>query len=157
MRVTECSGALRLFIVGANLFAHSLRNIVPSHALNVRMNSHLQGMRLRDWSLVALLVLGACARQPAQCERPVGQMPEAPHAQQNRRLVTSLGSGAGCHVQVRLPDETRASTWLVERDAAVAAARLAAQSCCAAPRVKNIADWPVGFTAFDVEFDCAAP
>ncbi len=114
-------------------------------------------MFMRACSLVVLLMLNACARQPAQCERPVGQMPEAPHAQQNRRLVTSLGEGAGCHVKVRLPDDTRASTWLVERDAAVAAAQLAAHSCCAAPRVKNIADWPAGFTAFDVEFDCATP
>ena len=113
-------------------------------------------MRTRELSLLALLIISACARQPAQCERPVGQMPEAPQAQQNRRLVASLGAGEGCHVKLRLPDETRVNTWLAERDAAVAAARLAAQSCCAEPRVKNIAAWPVGLTAFDLKFECPA-
>lgn len=113
-------------------------------------------MRMRELSLLTLLIISACARHPAQCERPVGLMPEAPQAQQKRRLVTSLGTGVGCLVKLRLPDQTRASSWHAERDAAVAAAHLAAQSCCVEPRVKNIAAWPVGLTAFDLEFDCAA-
>ncbi len=107
--------------------------------------------------LLLMVPLAGCAPLPARCARPLDQMPEAPHAQQNRRLVTSLASGEGCHVKVRLPDETTASTWLAERDAAVAAAAIAAQACCAQPQVKNIADWAAGFSAFDIAFDCAAP
>jgi hypothetical protein len=115
----------------------------------------------RRWSwlppVLMTLVVGGCAPLPARCARPLGEIPEMPHADHNRRLVTSLAGGAGCHVKVRLPDETSASTWSSERDAAVAAATVAAHSCCAQPRVKNVADWPAGFTAFDVEFDCAPP
>lgn len=115
---------------------------------------------VRTWALRAVLAVfvSGCARLPAQCAKPSEQIPEAPHAQANRRLVTSLAQrdAQACHVKVRLPDETTASSWLVERDAAVRAAQAAAQACCANPRLKNVADWPAGFTAFDVEFECAA-
>ena len=113
-------------------------------------------MLARGLCVLLMLVLGACARAPARCARPLDQIPEAPREQQSRRLVTSL-TGDGCDVELRLPDTTPASRWAVERDAALATAQNAARSCCAQPRATNVADWPAGATVFDVKYECAAP
>jgi len=107
--------------------------------------------------LVLAVMSSACARQPAQCARPLDQMPQAPQAESTRRLVTSLSGGAGCHVALRLPDATSAESWPAARDAALATAASAARSCCAQPRARNVADWPAGATHFDLEFECLAP
>ena len=108
-------------------------------------------------ALLVCLYIGGCARQPAQCELPVGDKPLAPRAEQQRRLVASVTSGEGCRVRLQLPDDTRADTWLVQRDAALAAAEVAARVCCAQPHARNIAAWPSGTTRFDIEYDCGAP
>ena len=106
--------------------------------------------------MVALLV-SACARQPAQCARPADQIPAAPHAQQARRLVATLGQGDSCHVKLHLPDVSPDRSWQAERDAAVTAARLAAQACCASPQLRNLTAWPAGQSHFDLEFACPQP
>ena len=108
-------------------------------------------------SLLVYLFIGGCARQPAQCELPVGDKPPAPRAEQQRRLVASVSSGAGCRVRLQLSDDTRADSWLAQRDAALAAAEVAARACCAEPHAQNVAAWPPGTTRFDVEFGCVAP
>ena len=108
----------------------------------------------RGLLLMLALVVSACARQSAQCELPPDQIPVAPRAQQERRLVTALGQGESCHVKLRLPDTSTASRWQAERDSAVSAALLAAQACCASPQLRNLAAWPAGQTHFDLEFVC---
>lgn len=117
-------------------------------------------MLLRDLlpGVALLLMLNGCAPLPAQCARPVGQMPEAPQAQQqSRRLVASLSGAQNCHVMVRVPDDSSTSSLAAAREEAVKEASIAAQTCCATPRASNLGDWPAGATAFDLEFDCAAP
>ena len=106
---------------------------------------------------VVVLMVGACARQPALCARPPDQIPVAPRAQQERRLVAALGQDRGCHIKVHLRDVGPDSSWQAERAAAVTAAQLAARACCARPQVHNLAGWPVGQTHFDLEFECSQP
>ncbi len=114
-------------------------------------------MGRRKLLAVLALVASGCARQPAQCARPPDQIPVAPRAQQARRLVAALANGDGCHVKLRLPDASTGSTWLAERDAAVAAAQRAALACCASPQPRNLAAWPPAQTSFEVEFACPVP
>lgn len=106
--------------------------------------------------LLAVLLLCACARPPARCERPVGLAPEAPRAGESRRLVASLDAGGACHVKVRVPEATAPEAWNAARDAALASAEVAAQTCCTTPRASNVDEWVSGETVFDVKYECAA-
>ncbi len=95
----------------------------------------------RYFLLLAVLLLSACARQPARCERPMGLAPEAPRAGESRRLVAKLDADGACHVKVRVPEATAPDAWSAARDAALASAEVAAQTCCTTPRASNVDEW----------------
>ena len=107
--------------------------------------------------VLCIALLAACARQPAQCERPLAVKPEAPRTDGPRRLAATIADDGGCHVKLRLPDSTTADEWPAARDSALASAEVAARTCCAQPRATNVTAWAVGTTSFEVAFDCARP
>ena len=104
--------------------------------------------------LLCVLLLAACARQPARCERPLGLEPAPPRAGDSRRVVATLDQPGACHVQLRLPESTPPEEWAAARDAALASAELAAHTCCAHPRATNVAAWAPGATSFAVAYTC---
>lgn len=108
-------------------------------------------------TLLLVLLVNGCARQPAQCEVPRAQMPAAPQAEHTRRLVAALTADGSCHVKLQLPATPAARGSQAARDAILATAHDAALACCAHPQLREPSAWPVGATSVDVEFTCPPP
>ena len=106
---------------------------------------------------VMLLMVSACARQPALSARPPDQIPVAPRPQRERRLVAALGQGGGCHIKLQLHRDGPGSRCQAERDAAVSATGLAAQACRTRPARHNLAGWTVGQTHYELALGCPQP
>ena len=90
-----------------------------------------------------------------------GEYHTAPRSERTIRsagLLTILllvdASADHCVVRTRLPEHRFAGTWIDERNSAVKAALTTARQCCNAPRIAEISDWPVSFTAYEIEFAC---
>ena len=108
--------------------------------------------------LACLIILGlvsGCSRAPIQ-GRQITAAPEIRHAQHfETELVAS--SPQQCIVRTKLPNQRLAGTWVDERNSALRAALMEARACCDNPKLRFVADWMVGFTAYEAHFDCPEP
>ena len=108
--------------------------------------------------LVCSIILGlasGCNRAPVQ-GRQITAAPEIRHTQYFETELV-LNSPRQCIVRTKLPDQRLAGTWVDERNSALRAALIEARSCCDNPQLRSVADWMVGFTAYEAHFDCPEP
>ena len=103
--------------------------------------------------ILSLALLSACNQNPV-LGKQITTAPEIRHAQYfETELLSAVGEQ--CVVRTKLPNQRLPGTWVDERNSAVRAALDEARRCCSEPRLLEVADWMVGFTAYEVRFDCS--
>lgn len=99
---------------------------------------------------LAGLLLPACGPAP---ERHIAAAPLTRYGQVFEITVVA-STAQDCRIRSRLPEPYSAGAWIDVRNSAVHAARIAAETCCARPRVDRISDWMAGFAAWEIRFTC---
>lgn len=102
--------------------------------------------------IFTLALLAACRSLP---ERHITAAPLTRYGQ-GFEVTVLAATPLDCRVRTRLPAPYSLGAWIGIRNSAVHAARRAALSCCAEPRVLRVSDWMAGFAAWEVTFECPA-
>ncbi|MEM7468569.1 MAG: hypothetical protein AAF387_16995 [Pseudomonadota bacterium] len=117
---------------------------------------HLDG-EIRRIVCVALIFsccahLVACSSHVVQGRQITGASP----IRQAQHFETEVVSHdpTQCVVNTKWQNQRLPGTWIDERNSALRAALIAAQSCCEKPQLRSVEDWMVGFTAYQAKFDC---